>query len=54
VQARACKKPKNATQAPAAAPTAMLAKRVTGHPAKASDSTDTTTTTTTTTTASTP
>jgi hypothetical protein len=46
VQARACKKPKNATQAPAAAPTAMLAKRVTGHPAKASDSTDTTTTTT--------
>jgi hypothetical protein len=46
VQARACKKPKNATQAPAAAPTAMLAKRVTGHPAKASDSTVTTTTTT--------
>jgi hypothetical protein len=46
VQARACKKPKNATQAPAAAPTAMLAKRVTGHPAKASDSTATTTTTT--------
>jgi hypothetical protein len=45
VQARACKKPKNATQAPAAAPTAMLAKRVTGHPAKASDSTGTTTTT---------
>ena len=44
VQARACKKPKNATQAPAAAPTAMLAKRVTGHPAK--DSTVTTTTTT--------
>ena len=46
VQARACKKPKNATQAPAAAPTAMLAKRVTGHPAKASDTTVTTTTTT--------
>jgi hypothetical protein len=46
VQARACKKPKNATQAPAAAPTAMLAKRVTGHPAKASESTVTTTTTT--------
>jgi hypothetical protein len=44
VQARACKKPKNATQAPAAAPTAMLAKRVTGHPAKASDSTTATTT----------
>ncbi|HEY8725566.1 MAG TPA: hypothetical protein VIL91_02565 [Gaiellaceae bacterium] len=47
VQARACKKQKNATQAPAAAPTAMLAKRVTGHPAKASDSTDAGTTTTT-------
>ena len=50
VQARACKKPKNATQTPAAAPTAptaMLAKRVTGHPAKATDSTVTTTTTTT-------
>jgi len=46
VQARACKKPKNAAQTPAAAPTAMLAKRVTGHPAKASDSTVTTTTTT--------
>ena len=46
VQARACKKPKNATQAPAAAPTALLAKRVTGHPAKASDTTVTTTTTT--------
>ena len=46
VQARACKKPKNATQAPAATPTAMLAKRVTGHPAKASDATVTTTTTT--------
>jgi hypothetical protein len=44
VQARACKKPKNATQAPAATPTAMLAKRVTGHPAKASDSTTATTT----------
>jgi hypothetical protein len=46
VQARACKKPKNATQAPAATPTAMLAKRVTGHPAKPSESTVTTTTTT--------
>jgi hypothetical protein len=46
VQARTCKKPKNATQTPAAAPTAMLAKRVTGHPAKASDSTVSTTTTT--------
>ena len=44
VQARACKKQKNATQAPAAEPAAMLAKRVTGHPAKASDSTGTTTT----------
>ena len=41
VQARACKKQKNA--APAAEPAAMLAKRVTGHPAKASDSTGTTT-----------
>ncbi len=47
VQARACKKQKNAAQAPPAAPTAMLAKRVTGHPAKASDSTDAGTTTTT-------
>jgi hypothetical protein len=47
VQARACKKPKNATPAPAAAPTALLAKRVTGHPAKASDSTEAGTTTTT-------
>jgi hypothetical protein len=46
VQARACKKQKNATQTPAATPTAMLAKRVTGHPAKASDGTVTTTTTT--------
>jgi hypothetical protein len=47
VQARACKKPKNAaptTGAAPAAPTAMLAKRVTGHPAKASDSTTATTT----------
>jgi hypothetical protein len=42
VQARACKKQKNA--APAAEPAAMLAKRVTGHPAKASDSAATTTT----------
>jgi hypothetical protein len=41
VQARACKKQKNA--APAAEPAAMLAKRVTGHPAKVSDSTATTT-----------
>jgi hypothetical protein len=41
VQARACKKQKNAS--PAAEPTAMLAKRVTGHPAKASDSAATTT-----------
>jgi hypothetical protein len=50
VQARACKKPKNATQTPSAAPaapTALLAKRVTGHPAKATDSTVVTTTTTT-------
>jgi hypothetical protein len=42
VQARACKKPKNAT--PAAAPTALLAKRVTGHPAKATEAGTTTTT----------
>jgi hypothetical protein len=47
VQARACKKQKNAAKTPAAAPTAMLAKRVTGHPAKASDSTAAGTTTTT-------
>lgn len=49
VQARACKKPKNATpgQAPASEPVAMLAKRVTGHPAKASDLGTTTTTETT-------
>jgi hypothetical protein len=45
VQARACKKQKNATQAPAAVPAAMLAKRVTGHPAKASDVAGATTTT---------
>jgi hypothetical protein len=43
VQARACKKQKNA--APAAEPTAMLAKRVTGHPAKASNPAAATTTT---------
>jgi hypothetical protein len=42
VQARACKKQKNV--APTAEPTAMLAKRVTGHPAKASDPAATTTT----------
>jgi hypothetical protein len=44
VQARACKKQKGsaAGQAPAAA---MLAKRVTGHPARGSGSGDTTTTT---------
>jgi hypothetical protein len=48
VQARACKKQKNATQAPPAEPVAMLAKRVTGHPAKATDSAPTGTTTTTT------
>ena len=43
VQARACKKPKSTAQgqAPAAEPAAMLAKRVTGHPAKASDPTTT-------------
>jgi len=45
VQARACKKPKSTAQgqAPAAEPAAMLAKRVTGHPAKASDPAGTTT-----------
>jgi hypothetical protein len=48
VQARACKKQKNAAQAPAAQPAAMLAKRVTGHPAKASDSAGAGETTTTT------
>ena len=43
VQARACKKPKSTAQgeAPVAEPAAMLAKRVTGHPAKASDPTTT-------------
>ena len=42
VQARACKKPKTTAQgqAPAAQSTAMLARRVTGHPAKASESGD--------------
>jgi hypothetical protein len=35
VQARACKKPKGTAQAPAAQPTALVAKRVTGQPAKA-------------------
>jgi hypothetical protein len=48
VQARACKKQKNATQAPAAEPVAMLAKRVTGHPAKATATSTTATSTTTT------
>jgi hypothetical protein len=53
VQARACKKQKGAAagQAPAAA---MLAKRVTGHPAKSSDSPDAGSSTTTTTASSTP
>jgi hypothetical protein len=36
VQARACKAPKNAAPSSNAAPAALLAKRVTGHPAKAS------------------
>jgi hypothetical protein len=35
VQARACKAKKNAAQDPNATPPALLAKRVTGHPAKA-------------------
>lgn len=40
VQARACKASKNAAPSSNAAPPAMLAKRVTGHPAKASGSDD--------------
>jgi hypothetical protein len=54
VQARACKEQKNATQAPAAPPIALLAKRVTGHPAKATDSDAAGTTTTSPTTTTTP
>jgi hypothetical protein len=46
VQARACKKQKKATQTPPAEPVALLAKRVTGHPAKTAGTTTTTTTTT--------
>jgi opacity protein-like surface antigen len=49
VQARACKAKKNAPAGSNAAPPAMLARRVTGHPAKASgssgDGSETTTTT---------
>jgi hypothetical protein len=40
VQARACKANKNAPAGSNSAPAAMLAKRVTGHPAKASGSDD--------------
>jgi hypothetical protein len=40
VQARACKAKKNAPAGSNAAPAALLAKRVTGHPAKASGSDD--------------
>jgi hypothetical protein len=40
VQARACKAAKNAAPSSNAAPAALLAKRVTGHPAKASGSDD--------------
>jgi hypothetical protein len=40
VQARACKASKNAAPSSSAAPAALLAKRVTGHPAKASGSDD--------------
>jgi hypothetical protein len=40
VQARACKASKNAPAGSDAAPAAVLAKRVTGHPAKASGSDD--------------
>jgi hypothetical protein len=50
VQARACKTKKNAPKDPNAAPPALLAKRVTGHPAKAgsgSEDGDSGTTTTT-------
>jgi hypothetical protein len=43
VQARACKKQKNAAPAPPAEPVALLAKRVTGHPAKTAGTTTTTT-----------
>jgi hypothetical protein len=45
VQARACKKQKNAAPAPTAQAPAMLAKRVTGHPATGSGESGTTTTT---------
>jgi hypothetical protein len=45
VQARACKAKKNAPTAPNAAPPALLAKRVTGHPAKNDSDSGTTTTT---------
>jgi hypothetical protein len=48
VQARACKKPKNAAAAPAAQPAAMLAKRVVGRPANPAESSGDSTTTTTT------
>jgi hypothetical protein len=40
VQARACKKQKGSEQAPAAQPAAMLARRVTGQPAKAKSEDD--------------
>jgi hypothetical protein len=46
VQARACKKQKNAAPAPAVQGPAMLAKRVTGHPATGSSEGGATTTTT--------
>ncbi len=48
VQARACKKQKNAAAPPAAQPAAMLAKRVVGRPANPAESSGDSTTTTTT------
>jgi hypothetical protein len=49
VQARACKKQKNAAAAPTAQPAAMLAKRVVGRPANPAESSGDSITTTTTT-----
>ena len=42
VQARACKAKKNAAQDPNATPPALLAKRVTGHPAKSDSDSEST------------
>jgi hypothetical protein len=49
VQARTCKAKKNAPTAPNAAPPALLAKRVTGHPAKNDSDSESESATTTTT-----